>query len=159
MVSRRQFLRGDLSGRNAPLRPPWALEEERFLEVCTRCGDCAKACPQKILVIERGYPRVNFFEGECDFCAECVKACKPRALRREGEDSPPWRLAPLIASSCIAQQNIICRSCGDACEAGAIRFSHRPGCVPRPEVEGDKCTGCGACVAPCPAKAIAVQRK
>lgn len=158
MVTRRQFLRGDLSGRKAPLRPPWALEEEAFLEACTRCGDCVKACPQKILVIERGYPKVSFFEGECTFCGECAKACKPGALPW-GEDRSPWRLAPAIAQTCIAHRDVVCRTCGDACQTGAIRFRPRLGGAALPEVEGESCTGCGACVAPCPVKAVVLQKR
>ncbi|MCA9157748.1 MAG: hypothetical protein KDA72_05440, partial [Planctomycetales bacterium] len=40
----------NLSGRVTPrtipvFRPPGAIEEQRFLAGCTRCGDCITACP------------------------------------------------------------------------------------------------------------------
>lgn len=54
----------------------------------------------------------------------------------------------------MARGNVVCRTCGDACEAAAIRFRPRLGGAALPEVDGEKCTGCGACVAPCPAAAI-----
>ena len=63
-------------------------------------------------------------------------------------------LATVIAASCLAYGNVVCRSCGETCEVGAIRFRPRLGGAAVPEVEGGKCTGCGACMAPCPVKAI-----
>lgn len=63
-----------------------------------------------------------------------------------------------IAGSCIAFGNAVCRSCGDACEAGAIRFRPRLGGAAVPEVDAAKCTACGACVAPCPVAAITLTR-
>lgn len=153
MISRRQFLRGDLAGRKPAARPPWALAEAAFLSACSRCGECAPVCPTKIIVVERDYPVVDFTRGECTFCAACVAACRTGALAANG-DAPPWRLQALIATTCMAFGNVVCRSCGDACLAAAIRFRPRLGGAAVPEVDGEKCTGCGACVAPCPAKAI-----
>jgi ferredoxin-type protein NapF len=153
MISRRQFLRGDLSGRKPPQRPPWAMAEREFLTACTRCGECAPACPERIVVIEAGYPRIDFSRGGCTFCGACVQVCKPGALHRE-EGKTPWRIRPVFGETCIARANAMCRSCGDACEATAIRFRPRLGGAALPEVDGEKCTGCGACVAPCPATAI-----
>lgn len=63
-----------------------------------------------------------------------------------------------IAGSCIAFGNAVCRSCGDACAAGAIRFRPRLGGAAVPEVDAAKCTACGACVAPCPVAAITLTR-
>ena len=155
MISRRQFLRGDLAGRKPALRPPWALDEAAFLHACTRCGDCAPACPTKIIVIERGYPVVDCAQGECTFCAACVTACHTGALTKNG-DQRPWRIQAHIAPACMAFSNTVCRGCGDACMATAIRFRPRLGGAAVPEVDGEKCTGCGACVAPCPVKAISL---
>jgi ferredoxin-type protein NapF len=155
MTSRRQFLRGRFSPRHQPLRPPWALAEDAFRAACTRCGECLRACPQGILVDDGGYPRVEFGKGECTFCAACVAACAPAALRRQ-EGQLPWRLLPVISADCLARRNIVCRSCGDACGRMAIRFSPRQGGSALPEVDASRCTGCGGCVAPCPAGAIAL---
>jgi len=60
----------------------------------------------------------------------------------------------VITRDCLAYNNVVCRSCGEACEAAAIRFRPRLGGAAVPEVDEGKCTGCGACMAPCPAKAI-----
>lgn len=153
MISRRQFLRGDISGRKAPLRPPWARPEDAFLLACTRCGDCVKVCPENILTLVRGYPEASFTKGECSFCGKCREACVPRALEeRTGER--PWLLLAQVAASCLAYRDIVCRSCGDACSEAAIRFSPRLGGSARPEIQAERCTGCGACVSTCPTGAV-----
>jgi ferredoxin-type protein NapF len=153
MITRRQFLRGDLSGRKAPLRPPWALAEPDFLAACTRCGACVPACPTGILAQVRGYPEIDFSRGECTFCGKCRDACAPRALRQK-TGTPPWRLRAAVANDCLAYRDVVCRGCGDACGEAAIRFSPRLGGAARPEILAERCTGCGACVSACPAGAV-----
>jgi len=154
-VGRRNFLRGRTRPK-AQIRPPWALAEEAFIDRCTRCDDCLKACPQGILIAgEGGYPTVDFSRGECTFCGDCVSACRPLALlRREGD--APWQLKAVINDQCLPQHGVECRSCGDFCDANAIRFSPRLGGPPLAEIDPDRCTGCGACLAPCPGKAISI---
>ena len=154
--SRRGFLRGRIQSTIAPLRPPWALPEPEFLSRCTRCGNCAVICPTKIIQIREGYPEIDFRAGQCTFCAECVRVCIPAALRRE-DGARPWQRTARVADTCLAQGGVDCRICGDHCEEEAIRFTPRIGGPALPEIVADACTGCGACVAPCPAKAIRVR--
>lgn len=155
-ISRRQFLRGDFSAKKTAIRPPWALAETDFLAACTRCRDCVNVCPEHILVFDKGaYPTVDFARGECTFCGKCAEACLPRALqKREGET--PWPLKAHIGNSCVARNNVVCRACGDACAVQAIRFRPAVMAAAQPEVDAKKCTGCGACFAPCPANAIRI---
>jgi len=156
-MSRRGFLRGRSKAATAPLRPPWALAEAAFIEACTRCGVCVEKCPTGILVGGNGsFPVVDFQRGECDFCGECLAACGDHALLKI-EAAPPWHIAPVIAASCIAQQNVVCRSCGDYCPPQALRFRPRIGSAAVPELDAAVCTGCGACVAVCPAQAITIK--
>jgi ferredoxin-type protein NapF len=64
---------------------------------------------------------------------------------------------PLIVAfgdTCIARQNVVCRTCSDFCDASAIRFSPRLGGAALPELVAEKCTGCGACIPVCPGGAI-----
>jgi ferredoxin-type protein NapF len=159
MLSRRQFLRGDFKSRRHPQRPPWALVEERFIEQCTRCGACDPVCPTHILVVIRGFPEVDFKLGECTFCAACLDACKAGALQRSSDTGSrtPWSITAHVGESCLPQRDVECRICGEYCAANAIRFSPRLGGPPVPEVRGELCTGCGACVAPCPAAAISIR--
>jgi ferredoxin-type protein NapF len=157
LITRRQFLRGDLAGRKAILRPPWALPEAAFLAACTRCKACLAACPTQILVWVRGYPEVQFSQGECTFCGACRDACVPQALKQAPDQQPPWPIKAVIANTCLAQRDVVCRSCSDACGESAIRFPPRLGSAALPELLATNCTGCGACVAACPANAISVR--
>lgn len=154
---RRNFLRG-LPRHPPPLRPPWARVEAEFGARCSRCTDCLRACPQHILTTgPGGYPTVDFGRGECTFCGACADACQPRALERNG-DHPPWALLAAIGPACLPRQGIECRICGDFCTPRAIRFPPRVGGAAVPEVAADACTGCGACVAPCPVAAVTIAR-
>jgi ferredoxin-type protein NapF len=45
-------------------------------------------------------------------------------------------------------------SCRDACPEQAIVFRPRIGGVFVPDPTEEACTGCGACIAPCPTQAI-----
>ena len=156
MVSRRQFMKGDFKARHAPQRPPWALSEEAFLDACSRCGNCAPVCPTQILSLVRGYPEIDFKRGECTFCGACANDCRDGALLRSEIRTFPWSIKARIAGNCLAQGGVECRVCGDPCQVAAIRFSPRLGGPPLPEVNDGSCTGCGACVAPCPVSAIQV---
>ncbi len=64
----------------------------------------------------------------------------------------------LMGEVCLARRGVECRVCGEACDAGAIRFPPRRGGVALPVVDFSKCTACGDCVAPCPVGAVSVGR-
>ena len=68
--------------------------------------------------------------------------------------TPPANPQPRFADNCLARRKVECRVCGEACDAGAIRFRPALGGVSQPELRPDACTGCGDCVAPCPVAAI-----
>lgn len=159
-ISRVQFLRGDVRGERAPLRPPWTLFEAVFADVCSRCGDCIEACPEDILTAGRGrFPEVDFSRGECTFCGQCRSRCAEGAfLKLAGADEAPWSAKAIVGDSCLAQLGVVCSACAEHCEADAIGFEPRVGRVPLPTVDLERCTGCGACYAPCPVSAIAVRQ-
>lgn len=155
-ASRRNFLRGRFASRSNALRPPSALAEQAFRQVCTACGECSKACPTGIIGAgQGGYPEVDFTRGECTFCRACIDVCPTGALQR-GEGQLGWSLRAVIGDACLARRGVECRVCGDLCLPGAIRFLPRRGGVAFSVVDAAQCTGCGACFAPCPVAAIRV---
>lgn len=160
MLSRRTFLQGrTITGAEAVLRPPWAMPESVFRSTCTRCDACIQVCPTHILARgEGGFPIVDFSSSECTFCGDCLTACRTGALKRDAA-SLPWTLRASMSEGCLAKRNVECRVCGETCGAGAIRFRPRRGGVALPELNEAACTGCGACVAPCPVQAIAMSQE
>lgn len=155
-ISRFQFLRGDFSGSNQALRPPWAVAEPVFVAACSRCGDCVRACPQQLLSAGRGgYPELSFANAECTFCGDCARACAPAAL--DARLPRPWTLVASIGDTCLTRRGVECRACADPCEVRAIRFRLRVGGPAHPELDPADCNGCGACYGSCPAGAIQMQ--
>lgn len=160
-VSRMQLLRGNFTGGKDVLRPPWAVDEESFLDGCTRCDVCRDHCPTNIIVAgSGGFPIVDFSNGECTFCGDCGNYCEPGVLSSSARASgdPPWTYLARFTRACLNRLGILCRSCGDHCIAGAIRFRPVLGGALMPTVASDRCTGCGACHAPCPVGAIEIGR-
>ncbi len=157
-VSRRGFLRMGRRTVEPARRPPWAIDEILFIDRCTRCDRCIEACPTQILTrMDGGFPGVDFSRGECSFCAECLSRCELQALFRAEAGAPPWTLVAAIGPECLAERGVECRVCGEACPAGAIRFRLQRGGVARPILDAGGCTGCGACIGPCPTRAIGMQ--
>ncbi|WP_043531382.1 ferredoxin-type protein NapF [Litchfieldella xinjiangensis] len=156
-ASRRALLQGR-PGRPLPLRPPWAEAEPRFTSRCTRCTACMEACETGIIVRgDGGFPEVDFQRGECTFCQACVDVCEASAFH-DPEHSSPWSYVAKLGDRCLGRDGVYCRSCGESCEVGAIRFFFNAHRVPEPELDTTLCTGCGACVAGCPTQTLSVGR-
>lgn len=150
--ARRAFFRGGKDG--IAHHVPWATTA--FEDACSRCGDCVEACEEGILIAgDGGFPTVEFGHGGCSFCGACARACRTGALDRSLER--PWRLRAVIGEHCLSAQGITCRSCGDACEIGAIRFRLQVGGRALPVLDDAVCNGCGSCSATCPTHVIRIQ--
>ena len=168
-LPRRAFLRGQflqtlkteqaaLQGFDA-IRPPWA-DLANFLAKCTACGQCVSACETKIIKQGAGgFPEVDFTlgEGECTFCEKCVKVCPEPVFLATSE--PAWSHKVAISESCLLQQKIECRSCGDYCPERAIRFRPSLGGIANLQLDLTACNGCGACLRVCPTKAITITKQ
>ncbi len=153
LARRRLFSRRDQSAAKVTL--PWLKSPEQFTDQCTRCNECISQCETNVIVTgEGGFPTVDFSVDECTFCYQCANAC-PESLFTSQHDAP-WQIKAVISDDCLAKRNVECRACSDMCETMAIRFQLAVGQVAQPILSLDDCSGCGACVAPCPTKAIAV---
>jgi Pyruvate/2-oxoacid:ferredoxin oxidoreductase delta subunit len=62
-----------------------------------------------------------------------------------------------IGETCLALAGIACMVCRDVCPEQAISLNLHRGGVFLPQLDAETCTGCGACVAPCPGAAIVMQ--
>ena len=160
--SRRHFLKGGLSRNgvvpdSGAVHLPW-LKLNEFFDKCSRCNDCLKACPEQIISSgDGGFPQIDFKRGECTFCGECANSCEMDLFQAIEES--PWAAVAQTADGCLAIQGISCQTCRDNCDAGAIRFQPRLGGSAIPKIALEDCTGCGACVAPCPVDAIEIHAR
>ncbi|HHX8442305.1 TPA: ferredoxin-type protein NapF [Vibrio diabolicus] len=137
------------------VRLPWLTKPEQFTDDCTRCGKCIEACETKIITkSDGGFPSVDFSIDECTFCYQCADACPEPLFLPKTEQ--PWQAKASINDSCLAKQNVECRSCGDMCDPMAIQFKLELGKVAQPNLDLDECNGCGACVSVCPTSSINV---
>lgn len=156
-TTRRALLHGRIRRPEPVLRPPWAINEQDFVDGCVRCDACVAACPESIIVRGAGgLPEVDFTLGGCTFCRACVDAC-PEPLFDDPATSRAWSHRVNIQQSCLAHRGVFCQSCRDACDAGAIRFDSIAGGVPVPRVAAEQCTGCGFCIDVCPAGAVSIE--
>ena len=169
-LSRRRLFRGEVKTTKA-LRLPWIISETVFIEKCTQCNRCVDACETQIIAPDKdGFPTVDFEKDECTFCMACHEVCEqPLFFHRGFNDQhlngkhrfKPWSFDLAITDQCLAKNDVVCQSCMDVCESGAIDFvfgqietRHR---IPRPEIINDDCTQCGACIASCPQTAIVLK--
>lgn len=149
-MQRRNFLRGKLSTPTEDIYLPWLKSLNQFYDRCTRCYECIQACPEKIIEAAGGnYPSVNFKLSECVFCEKCADIC-PQNLFETRKNQKPWMLTANVDQTCLALNQIACRSCQDSCQYGALTFPLKLGKTPSPLINPERCTGCGACVPPCP---------
>lgn len=158
-ISRAQFLRGDWRGKNPVLRPPWALSEPFFSNICDGCGNCVTACEEEIIFIPlRKLPQLDFSQGGCTFCKKCAEVCETGALKRSHEPNQrPWPLVAAISDMCLPKRGISCVRCIEECEYDAIVAKPVLGGRLKMHINHQPCTGCGICISTCPVEAISLK--
>jgi len=148
------------------LRPPGALVEKDFLDICLRCGECMKVCPTNALQpagLQAGFegmftpaltPRIGACEERCNLCGQVCPTGAIRKLPLEEKQYAVIGNAVIERNRCIAWEQLkVCLICDEVCPYDAIEFkmvSDEKGTLQRPFVVEDKCVGCGQCEYGCP---------
>jgi len=145
------------------IRPPYAISEVEFLLACTRCDDCATACPYNIIfklsaslgadVV--GTPALDLLNKGCHVCEDwpCVTACTTAALslptveKVEGEEEAQPVPLPRLAKATLNEETCLpflgpeCGACVPDCPVpGALILN-----AEKPYIIPDLCIGCGMC--------------
>lgn len=126
------------------LRPPGAVGEATFLERCTKCSDCMKACPHESIVIHQdGTPVIFPDQMPCYLCDDtpCIAACATEALLPVGSvNEARMGVAVINHRLCTAGQG--CHACVSKCPTDALTMDFD---AQRLVVAVERCVGCGMC--------------
>lgn len=127
------------------LRPPGAVDEPLFLDRCTKCNDCVKACPHGSIVLNQqdGLPVIFADQVPCYLCEDlpCIAACATDALLPV--DGPAQvRLGKAVVSHRVCTAGQGCHACVSKCPTDALSMDFD---AQRLAVEGSRCVGCGIC--------------
>jgi len=156
------------------LRPPGARAEPEFLELCVRCGECLKVCPQNALhpaLLQAGLeglwtplvvPRIGYCEPSCTLCSQvCPTGAIQPLTAPERAERVTLGVAVFDRSRCLPwAQGESCSVCEEMCPVSpkAIRLgwiiTHdwrgQEVEVLAPTVRPGWCIGCGICENKCP---------
>lgn len=176
---------GRASVGEVPVRPPGSVLETEFLQLCVRCGECIKVCPNNVLQ-PAGFagglnglwaPKVVADWSGCEpTCNNCGQVCPTgaiRALQLEEKRAARIGLAVVDRQTCLPfSGGRACQLCADECKAAgydAIEFIRVGVEVDQagapieesgflaPVVLPERCVGCGLCQMRC--RAINVKDK
>lgn len=175
----RASIQGDPRPRPLAIRPPGALDENRFLERCIRCGACIKVCPTNVLQpsttqagLEGLYtPVLVPMAGFCEStCVACSQVCPTGAIAPITSEDKAWETetprmklgqAVINRGRCLPwASRTHCIVCEEHCPTGrkaivleqvqVTGFDGEPVQLARPVVDPELCVGCGTCEHVCP---------
>ncbi|QOV92392.1 4Fe-4S binding protein [Humisphaera borealis] len=169
-----------------PVRPPGSVPEEDFLQLCIRCGECFRACPNDVLQplgFQQGLeglwtPAVKADWAGCEpSCNGCGQVCPTgaiRALSLAEKKSARMGLAIVNEKTCLPfAGKEECQLCVDECNSAgyhAIEFIRHGTKADEegnpvdgtgmlaPVVRADLCVGCGLCQTRCYAINVAEKK-
>ncbi len=161
----------------APVRPPASVPERAFLQLCIRCGECFKVCPNNVLQpqgIHEGWnglwtPQVIAdwagCESSCNACGQVCPTGAIRAIPLSEKRHVRMGLAEVNGETCLPfAGREDCDLCVQECQAAgydAIEYTQvhtelTDEGLPiadsgrlAPVVLADKCVGCGLCQTRC----------
>ena len=160
-----------------PVRPPGSVPEKEFLEMCIRCGECFKACPNNVIQpegFEQGLeglwaPLINADWAGCESsCNACGQVCPTGAIRElllSEKKVTRMGLAIVNPFTCLPFAGTgDCDLCVQECNAAGyhaieytqVRIEVDENGLPvegsgflAPVVLEDRCVGCGLCQTRC----------
>jgi len=107
----------DLKANELRLRPPGAVEEDQFLKLCIKCGQCLQVCPYDAIELEDvdggasvGMAYINPEKRGCYLCEAfpCMLACPSGALNHEHDNIKYVEMGIAVVSNmdaCLALHN------------------------------------------------------
>jgi ferredoxin-type protein NapG len=141
---------------NIALRPPGALEECRFRDVCSRCGECVRVCPAQCIKIDssgvraQGAPYIDADEMPCVVCdgLQCMHVCPTGALVPTILAEIDMGTAQWHPDTCVrTARGEDCTLCVDKCPVGSVAIELVDNQI---VVKEQGCIGCGVCQYECP---------
>ncbi len=145
------------------LRPPGAISNPTFSALCTRCGNCARACPSQIITYNMKSrewtnlftPTLQFDHDYCrEDCVACSQVCPSGALQPlsvSDKTHAKFGVAQVNMDLCLLRDDRECSACQRWCPFDAVHYVFsKEHYTLNPVIDTDKCTGCGACQTYCP---------
>lgn len=161
------------------IRPPGALPEKQFLELCQRCGLCMKVCPTNVInptLAEAGMagfwtPRLIMTQGYCEYtCTLCGSVCPTGAIEKistKEKIERPIKIgsAYIDRGRCLPWSgNAPCIVCEEHCPTSPKAIYLEEDVVfaadgkkmkaQLPFVDLKRCIGCGICENKCPVRGL-----
>lgn len=153
------------------LRPPGAVDEQRFMALCIRCNRCMEVCPYNSirragLGSTIGTPYVFAETKACYLCMACCRLCPTGALDKDLKvpakvSMGKARIEPSICYSHLFLEHdvipdeslekigALCNTCYNVCPLQEKAITLRDNLYP---VILEGCVGCGICVERCPTR-------
>jgi len=164
-------------GVRPAVRPPGSVPEPSFLDLCIRCAECFKVCPNNVLQpmgFEHGLdglwtPRVVAdwagCEASCNACGQVCPTGAIRAIPLEEKRVARMGLAIVNQRTCLPLAGReACQLCVDECNSAGYRAIEQMRVGTQVDEDGkpiegsgflapvvlaDKCVGCGLCQTRC----------
>ena len=151
------------------IRPPGSVPEDRFINLCIRCGSCSRVCPTSTLIpagLESGLlayqapvfdPDVGGCLHDCNLCGAVCPTGAIEELSLGNKQGLQIGVASIHQTRCLAiGKNQPCLSCVAACPFEAVFLvgvditSEWGDSLGHPRVVEDRCVGCALCQVACP---------